>query len=438
MTKGGLQKRGKIWYAVYRHGGKQVWKSTCETRREAAEARMREIIAPINSSETARALRAAADQEDERRREDTGRTVRIADMWAMFERSPERSDSSPGTMAYYKTRFNRFAAWAAGHGISSVSDVGRDEARQFAAWLSGATGSPTYNLDITVTSMVWRIMCRETGWRDNPWASIAKKKYVKSGHRDLTVEEIGRLMSAAYGEYRSLFLIGWTTALRLADAATLKWCEVDLALGKIVRRPRKLARRTGIVVVIPILPDLRRELERLRSANPDADHVLPGIARAYDRSRFDVSYRIRQIFKKARIEQHPDAITEGRVRRTCRAGFHSLRHSFVSLCRSGGVPEAVVQEIVGHSSPAMTEHYTHIGDDAILAAAAAIPSLASPRASRPPIHEPLPRWARDELARMTDADWRETRDAMLAAPAPAARPAPPPYRPEAAPPDQLE
>jgi integrase len=34
-------------------------------------------------------------------------------------------------------------------------------------------------------------------------------------------------------------------------------------------------------------------------------------------------------------------------------GFHSLRHSFVSMCRTSNVPLAVVESIVGHSNPAM-------------------------------------------------------------------------------------
>ena len=41
-------------------------------------------------------------------------------------------------------------------------------------------------------------------------------------------------------------------------------------------------------------------------------------------------------------------------------GFHRLRYFFVSECAKAGVPLAVVQELVGHGSPAMTRHYTKI------------------------------------------------------------------------------
>ncbi|NLX12514.1 MAG: tyrosine-type recombinase/integrase [Phycisphaerales bacterium] len=42
-----------------------------------------------------------------------------------------------------------------------------------------------------------------------------------------------------------------------------------------------------------------------------------------------------------------------------RKGFHSLRHSFVSLCAANRVPQVAIQELVGHGSPAMTALYSH-------------------------------------------------------------------------------
>jgi integrase len=58
-------------------------------------------------------------------------------------------------------------------------------------------------------------------------------------------------------------------------------------------------------------------------------------------------------------------------------GFHSLRHSFVSLCAKAGAPQHVVQRLVGHGSPAMTEHYTHLDDRQKQAAVQALPDIGS-------------------------------------------------------------
>ena len=58
---------------------------------------------------------------------------------------------------------------------------------------------------------------------------------------------------------------------------------------------------------------------------------------------------------------------------TTLSAFHS--HTFVSLCCEANVPLAVVEAIVGHANPAMTRHYTHIGEAAASAAVAALPDI---------------------------------------------------------------
>jgi hypothetical protein len=68
-------------------------------------------------------------------------------------------------------------------------------------------------------------------------------------------------------------------------------------------------------------------------------------------------------------------------------GFHSLRHTFVSLCREANAPLAVVEAIVGHANPAMTRHYTHIGEAAAGAAVAALPDITGEAKPTPPESE---------------------------------------------------
>ena len=57
-------------------------------------------------------------------------------------------------------------------------------------------------------------------------------------------------------------------------------------------------------------------------------------------------------------------------------GFHSLRHTIVSLCKANNVPRAAIQERVGHSSPAMTALYTHAGEELRTKAVAALPAMS--------------------------------------------------------------
>lgn len=88
------------------------------------------------------------------------------------------------------------------------------------------------------------------------------------------------------------------------------------------------------------------------------------------------------------FEMKPDK--DGKPKRThtgkravVEVGFHSLRHSFVSMCRGANAPLSVVEAIVGHSNPAMTRHYTHTGEAAALAAVSALPSVMGDKSSSP-------------------------------------------------------
>jgi integrase len=55
--------------------------------------------------------------------------------------------------------------------------------------------------------------------------------------------------------------------------------------------------------------------------------------------------------------------------------FHSLRHTATSLMKNAGVSAAVVMDIVGHDSGAVSAHYTHIDEDAKRAAIARMPAI---------------------------------------------------------------
>ena len=50
-------------------------------------------------------------------------------------------------------------------------------------------------------------------------------------------------------------------------------------------------------------------------------------------------------------------------------GFHSLRHTFISKHAELGTPLAIIQESVGHSNNAMTQHYIQVAEQKVKDAA---------------------------------------------------------------------
>lgn len=66
------------------------------------------------------------------------------------------------------------------------------------------------------------------------------------------------------------------------------------------------------------------------------------------------------------IGEHRDLTSEEQrailLFRTLR--FHNLRHTFITMMAERGIPLPVTMAMVGHLSPAMTRHYTHISNNA--------------------------------------------------------------------------
>jgi integrase len=71
------------------------------------------------------------------------------------------------------------------------------------------------------------------------------------------------------------------------------------------------------------------------------------------------------------------SVGKGKGRDPSGLSFHSLSHTAVTLLKETGVPHAVVQELIGHDSEQMSEHYTHVGSEALKKAAAALPDVTS-------------------------------------------------------------
>jgi integrase len=178
----------------------------------------------------------------------------------------------------------------------------------------------------------------------------------------LTVEELGQLIGAAKTpELKTLVALGIYTGMRLGDCCTLR-CA-DVAGGMIVRTNRKTGKVTRIPVHHALAPMLQGR----------GEYLLPEFADLYLNHRMSVVEKMNDLFADAGIVTTSGEYSTGRARTV--AGFHSLRHTFVSLCRTAGVPLAVVESLVGHTSAAMTRHYTHIGEAAAASAIALLPTV---------------------------------------------------------------
>ena len=384
---GTLERRGDgywlaRWY-VYATDGERVRKSKAIRAATLADAerQLRELTegnALITREKVIRKRLAELDavRGEIERLERERPALAISDAFEAYLRSPDRPQSGARTLDGYAAQYGRFARWMARRfpAVPELRGVTRAIAAEYLAELAENASPNTYNKHATLLRLVWRTVGTEARCTVNPWENVRRKVQPKTnGRRALTLDELARVCSTLTGEMRLLFALGIYTGLRLGDCALLEWGAVDMARRVIVTVPRKTA-RTGRMVEIPMHATLAAMLAGIPT-DRRTGYVLPDTAETYKRDDSAVVKRVRAAFKAAGIET--GARVAGYARGVARVGFHSLRHTFVSLMGNAGAPLALVQSIVGHSSPMMTAHYFHARTDALADAVSSLPQVAT-------------------------------------------------------------
>ncbi len=437
---GCLFRHGAGWAVTWTVNGKRMFQSLRDkegnpiTGKKEAESARAELMAPYRAADEKAVLEnltaklSTVTAEVDRLEDERAPGLKLVSAWETYKAAPSRPDSGPRTLAGYESQWHRFADWmkATHPDKPTLRDVSKEIAGEYAAALAGKVGAATYNKHVFLLSLVFRTLAENPDARltCDPFAKVSRKRAVANSRRELTLEELARVCAATKGEMRILFAIGLYTGLRLGDAATLRWQETDIARGVILRIPNKTARRNPKPVTVPLHPALAGALAKTPEKKRRG-FVLPAIADLYQNATATLSKQIQDLFENNGIKTEREgtgfvrtAAKHGKekwahtgTRAVVEVGFHSLRHSFVSLCRASGAPLAVVESIVGHSSPAMTRHYTHTGEAAarasvdalpyILGKAKELPALPAPTVKTATTDTPdtLPGWARDAAGR---------------------------------------
>jgi integrase len=405
IRQGYLFKRGGTYYVAWRVNGKLFMRTTGETNKKKAEDKRAEIMQPFVTGDETSVLQNIASKIEGRKaevakiEEERNPAITFDRAWAAYMESPNRPDSGERTLSDYSGYFASFTHWMQKNHADkpALRDVTPAIAAGYAVHL-GKIGlsSNSFNKHIRLLELIFRVTRDRTRPSVNPWEDINRKRVISVSRRELTIEELKTVCLVAKGEMRLLLALGIYTGLRLGDCATLRWGEVDIKRGIIRRVPSKTARRNPKPVLVPLHKTLRTMLEEIPVKNR-RDYVLPESADLYLKSSSELSKRIHLHFEACGvktqkpgtgrlIEKGPDGkerkVSTGK-RAVVEVGFHSLRHTFVSMCREANAPLSVVEAIVGHANPAMTRHYTHTSEAAAGAAVALLPDVTGNTAEKP-------------------------------------------------------
>jgi len=243
-----------------------------------------------------------------------------------------------------------------------ASDVDTLAVRSFVAALSrSGVGRKSQGRALSALRTFFRWACRVGELAANPAARVPTPKAPKTLPRHLRPGEIESLIEAPAGDSdlerrdRALLELLYATGLRVAEAVSLDWRDLDLK-GRTLRVVGKGDKERMVPFGKPALAALRAWRERWEGVRKvgdgDDDPVFLNArgGRLTDRSARRVVDRWVEATALAR-GVHP----------------HTLRHTFATHLLEAGADLRAIQELLGHASLATTQRYTHVDIERLLA-----------------------------------------------------------------------
>ena len=372
----------KYWFACFRDlNGKQCRRSTGETNEKKARA-----IAQNYELVAQRKLRPHKAREtlSELYRQVYGEALPTAsvrqyvDGWLAIK-EPE---TAPATYAAYQKSTVKFLAYLGPDAERDIAEIRPVHISGFRNSLANKVAPGTTNFDLKCIRMLFKAARRDGYILEDPAEFVGSvKRENGSGRRPFKVEEIKALLSIADREWQSLIKFGIYSGQRLGDLAALTWANLDLEKNQI----RLVTRKTSKTMLVPIAAPLRNHISTLKGSDDTKAPVHPGAFAMLQQQKGrtgNLSNQFAALLVDAGLREASERVGTGKGRggpNTRRAkndlGFHCLRHTAISLLKDAGIPEAVVMELVGHDSKQMSAHYTHVGQEALEKAAAALPEV---------------------------------------------------------------
>ena len=268
---------------------------------------------------------------------------------------------SDSTVRIYLADLASFRDYLALEGLS-IGDMARTMLRGYLAWLAIAAGRRAKGgysrvsiaRKLTVVRSFYRFLVQEAVFRSSPVPSglSFRLKVKKPLPSFLGRREVARLLEAPAESGplgirdRAILEVLYACGVRLAEIHGLNVADINFPRQEALVRG-KGAKERWVVFGQPTSAALSRYLEESRPLLA----ARPGPALFLNRygerlSRRSVEKLVRRYAARAGTHDgvHP----------------HTLRHTFATHMLEGGADLRVIQELLGHSSPATTQIYTHV------------------------------------------------------------------------------
>lgn len=268
---------------------------------------------------------------------------------------------SAHTIAAYRRDLGTYCEWLVAEGIGDTAEVTPAVIDRFIGERASAEPPPASTSLARLQSSVrgWhRFLAREGIEVDDPSARLRPPKAPQRLPKALTIEQVERLLSAPSDEEplgirdRALLELLYATGARVSEAIDLD--VDDLAHGDVLRLRGKGSKER----IVPLGSYARTAVDAYLT------RVRPGLAmKGRASARLFLGARGAPLSRQSAWLVIRAAAERAQI--TTDVSPHTLRHSFATHLLQGGADVRVVQELLGHSSVATTQIYTHVSVDAL-------------------------------------------------------------------------
>jgi len=299
----------------------------------------------------------------------------LLEVFDKFGASSTRPNCTESTLKQHQYVWNYFLDWLNINYsyVKTLIEIDEDIAINFFNYVATKKSHRSFNGILNTIKLVYKTL----GKGNNPFASIRKRHEDTQTRNEFTIEQLENIFKAIDNkklhlmhreEMRILFFLGAFTGLRFKDCCLMKWSNVDQTNNMIRVVPEK-TKKNKHFVNIPVHSRLTEQLEQAKNWKVN-DYILPECVKRYEYNHTGLYKDTKKVIAFSMW----DKPVKDRKPPVCTGyTFHSLRHTFVSICANAGVPLSVVQEIVGHGNPAMTKYYTHVGSESLRKAVNTLP-----------------------------------------------------------------
>lgn len=368
----GMYKRGKVYYARFRAGGRQIRKRLSTNYTAACEL--------LND------MRARADKADFGILDNDYPWKDMKEAYIRWAKQQTRVGSE------YETTLKKFEEYQK---PVSLRQITHEYVFGFRQWRLDQGVTPrTVNKQVLILNA---LMNKAVEWGRIGINPIQGMTHLKHDHkskerRSLTVEEINSILENSPEYLRPVWLMFMTTGLRKDELIELRFSDIDFERNVAIVRPH--VAKNHQTREVPVCDEMMDVIRQLREAAPNRQSV-PGhtakateqqeknlsrehvfVSKAFTPLRNNLLDRFYAVCKKVGID---DAKVGGAV------DIHALRVSFVTLAIENGADPKSVQEIIGHSTLALTMNvYTKARSQAKREAINALPFA---KASAPKVRD---------------------------------------------------